>query len=83
MLLDLVDEDDRVADDHAGERQDTEDGDKAHGLVEHEHADGHADDAERRRQDGQDHVLEAAQLEHQERHDEEHHDWYRLDEEAD
>lgn len=50
VLVDLVDQDDRVAHDDAGERDDAEDGDEAEGGVGHDQRRHRADEAERRRQ---------------------------------
>ena len=73
MLLNLVNEDDRVADDHAREREDAEVSDETDRLAREEHAAGDADDAQRSCQECDEHGAAFAHLEDQKRHDEEDH----------
>ena len=73
MFLDLVDEDDGVADDHAEEGEYAEVGDEAHRGVREEHGNDDANEAERRGEEGECHLAHAADLEHEQGHDDEDH----------
>ncbi len=53
VMVDLIDQDDRVAHDHAGKRDQAEQSDEAERLVGEEEGGGRADQAERRRHDHQ------------------------------
>ena len=73
QVLDLHDQDDRVADQDADQRQHAEDGDEAERRAARHQCRDHADQAERRHGDDQEQALEALQLDHQDgRHDEQH-----------
>ena len=65
MFLDLVNEDDGVADDHAEEGEYAEVGDEAHRGVREEHGNDDTDEAERRGEEGECHLAHAADLEHE------------------
>ena len=77
MLLNLVQEDDGVADDHAAQGQDAQVGDEAQGFPKEEHPPGDADKSHGRRNQGQEHERRTAQLEHEQCHDNDDHDRYR------
>ena len=77
MLLNLVQEDDGVADDHAAQGQDAQVGDEAQGFPEEEHPPGNTDKSHGRRNQGQEHERRTAQLEHEQCHDNDDHDRYR------
>ena len=62
LVLDLIDEDHGVADDHACECDDPEDGDEAHRRARGEERDGDPDETERRHADHHGHLAEAAEL---------------------
>ena len=62
---DLVDQDDRIARDHADERQHAEHCNETHRLLRQQQCRNHADESERRHAQHQQHALEALQLEHQ------------------
>ena len=64
LVLDLMDEDHRVADDHAGQRDDPEDGDEPHRRAGGEQDGGDPDEPERRHADDQGHLPEASELQH-------------------
>ena len=74
VLLDLVQEDDGVADDHAAQGEDAQIGDETQGFAEEQHAEGNADEPHRCRNQGQDHQGRAAQLEHEQGHNDDDHD---------
>ena len=62
LVLDLVDEDHRVADDHAGKRDDAEDCDEAHRRAGRQKRGDDADETERRHADHHGHPAEATEL---------------------
>ena len=79
VAVDLIDENDRVAHDHAGERDQTEQGHEAERPVGDEQRTGRPDQPERRGREHEREPREALQLDHQERqhhdgHDREHGD---------
>ena len=67
LLLDLVDQDHRVAGDHAGQREHAEDRHEAERLVREEQRRDDADEAHGRDAQHQEHAAEALQLDHQHR----------------
>src|SRR4029077_7474812 len=72
--LDLVDQDHRVADDHANERDEPEDSDKAHWGAREKQGGGDANDSEWSSGDYQEEPLETLQLQHQDRNHQEQHE---------
>ena len=78
--LDLLDEDHRIAGDHAEQRQNAEDRDKAERLAKDEQRDNDADEAHWDDAHNQKQAAEAVQLSHQEDdHEEEHQGNHRED----
>ena len=71
--LDLVDQDHRVADDHADQRENAEDRDEAERPAGQQQRRDDADQAERHHAEHQEQPLEALQLDHQDRQHEEQH----------
>ncbi len=59
VLVDLRNQDHRVADHHADQRDDAEDGNEAHGSSRDEQRAGNPDQRQRRRQQHQEQSLEA------------------------
>jgi uncharacterized membrane protein YqiK len=74
VLLDLRHQHDRVADDHADQREHAEHGDEPERPVEQQQRERHADDGQRRGEHHQQEFLSAVELQHQdEQHQQEHH----------
>jgi hypothetical protein len=71
VLLDLVDQDHRIADDHAQQRGDAKLGDKPHRRMQQQQRRGRADQAQRAGQEHHHRTREAVQLQHQQREDQE------------
>ena len=82
MLPDLVDQYDRVADDDAEQRHDTQHDDKTEWPVRDEQSGGHPDHAERRREQRHDSLGDVLQLYHEDDEDEHRHDRHRLQEQG-
>mmetsp|Transcript_42319 Transcript_42319/g.99329 ORF Transcript_42319/g.99329 Transcript_42319/m.99329 type:complete len:737 (-) Transcript_42319:1283-3493(-) len=80
VLLDLVDQDHRVANDHAVERNDAQHGNETKRPAQHQQRHRHTGDPEEARDEGQQRAREALQLQHQQREgDEQHHGHTRKD----
>ena len=77
MLLNLVQEDNGVTDDHTAQSQDAQIGDEAQGFPKEKHPPGDADEPHRRRNQSQEHERGTAELEHEQCHDNDDHDRYR------
>ena len=80
MFFDLVDEDDGVADNHAEEGEHAEVGDEAERGVGDEHGKRNADEPHRCGEEGERHLAHAAELEHEQGHDDKDHGGQRLHE---
>jgi hypothetical protein len=72
--LDLVDQNDRVANDHADQRNDAEYGDETHGCARYQQRRSNADDGERSSGDHEEEPLKTLQLQHEDRDHEEQHE---------
>ena len=73
LLLDLVDEDHRVAGDHAGQREHAQERHKAQRLVGEEERGDDPDETQRRDAEHQEQAAEALELDHQHREDQDEH----------
>ena len=78
MFLNLVDENDGIADYHSEKGQDSQFRHKAHGRTSQQHAPGHPDKSQRCREHSQYHLFGTSQLEHKQRHNDENHHGNRL-----
>ena len=74
VLLDLIEEDDGVTDDHPAQRQDSQIGHESQRLAKEKHPQGYANESHRRRDQCQYHQRRAAELEHEQGHDDDNHD---------
>ena len=75
FLFDLVDQDHRIAGNHAGEREHSEQRHKAHGLVRKEQSPDDPNEAQRGHAEHQENAVEALQLDHQYRENQNEHQW--------
>ena len=73
VLLDLHDQDHRISDQNADQRENSQNGDKTHRRIAGKHGGDHADETEWGHREDQEQALKTLQLDHQDRgHHEEH-----------